>query len=61
MGNERQFELAGIRVIGVNFSDILIKGKEIQFELAGNSSYPTSSYRGSTVVVREGNLNSFVT
>ena len=28
-GNEKQFELAGIRVIGVNFSEILIKGKEI--------------------------------
>ena len=31
-----------IRVIGVNFSDILIKGKKILFELAGNSSYPSS-------------------
>ena len=28
-GNEKQFELAGIRVIGVNFSEIWIKGKEI--------------------------------
>ena len=28
-----------IRVIGVIFSDLLIKGKEIKFELAGNSSY----------------------
>ena len=31
-----------VRIIGV------IKGKEINFELAGNSSYPISSYRGST-------------
>ena len=28
-----------IRVIGVNFSEFLIKGNEIQFELAGNLSY----------------------
>ena len=35
--------------MGVNFSEILIKGKKVQFELAGNSSYPSSSYRGSTV------------
>ena len=27
----------------------MIKGKEINFELAGNSSYQSSSYRGSTV------------
>ena len=27
-----------------------LKGNENQFELAGNSSYPISSYRGSTVV-----------
>ena len=27
----------------------MIKGKEIYFELAGNSSYPSSSYGGSTV------------
>ena len=33
-----------VRVIGVNFSEILIKGKEIYFELAGKSSY-----RGSTL------------
>ena len=26
----------GIQVIGVNFSEILIKGKEIQFVLVGN-------------------------
>ena len=44
-GNEKQFELAGIRVIRVTFSEILIKAKEI----AGNSSYPSLSYRGSTV------------
>ena len=31
------------RVIGVIFSDFLIKGKEIYFELAGNSSYQSSS------------------
>ena len=30
-----------IRVIGVNFSDFLIKGKGFQFDLAGNSSYPS--------------------
>ena len=28
-----------IRVIGVNFSDFFIKGKEFLLELAGNSSY----------------------
>ena len=32
-----------IRVIGVNFSDFVIKGKEISFELEENSSYPSSS------------------
>ena len=32
-----------IRVIGVIFSYFLIKGKEFQFELAGNSRYPTKS------------------
>ena len=32
-----------IRVITVNFSDFLIKGKEIKSELAGNSSYPCSN------------------
>ena len=32
-----------IRVVGVNFSEFLIKGKEIYFELAGNSNYPSSS------------------
>ena len=32
-----------IKVIGVKFSEILIKGKEIYFELARNSSYPSSS------------------
>ena len=32
-----------ICVITVNFSDFLIKGKEIKFELAGNSSYPSSN------------------
>ena len=30
-----------IRVVGLNFSDFLIKGMEFQFELAGNSSYPS--------------------
>ena len=39
----------GILVIGVNFSEILIKEEGIQFELAGNSSNPSSSYRDSTV------------
>ena len=29
-----------IRVIGVNLSEFLIKGKEIQFELTRISSYP---------------------
>ena len=32
-----------IRVIGENFSEILIKGKEIQVELARNSSNPSLS------------------
>ena len=32
-----------IRVIGVNFSEILIKGKEIQVELGRNSSNPSLS------------------
>ena len=32
-----------IRVIGKNFSEILIKGKEIQVELARNSSNPSLS------------------
>ena len=31
-----------ILVIGVNSSEFLIKGKETLFELAGNSSYPSS-------------------
>ena len=47
-GDEKEFEFAGIRIIGVNFSEILIKGREIKFELAGNSSYLSSSYRDST-------------
>ena len=38
------------RVIGVDFSDILIKGKEIKLELVGYSSYPSSSYRGSNCI-----------
>ena len=46
-GNEKQFE-----VIGVNFSEIVIKVKEIYFELAGNSSYPSPSYRGSNIFRR---------
>ena len=32
-----------ILVIGVNSSEFLIKGKETLFELALNSSYPSSS------------------
>ena len=40
----------GVRVIGVNVSEILIKGKEIQFELAGSSSYLSSSFRSSTLI-----------
>ena len=32
-----------VKVIGVKFSEILIKGKETYFELARNSSYPSSS------------------
>ena len=32
-----------VRVIGVNFSEFLIKGKELLFELAGKSRYPSSS------------------
>ena len=31
------------RVIGVNFSEFLIKGKKISFGLAANSSYASSS------------------
>ena len=49
MGNEKQVELTGIWFIGVNFSEILIKRKEILFELVGNLSYPSSSYWGSIV------------
>ena len=48
-GNEKQFELAGNELSGVNCSEILIKRKDIEFELAGNSSYLSSSYLGSTV------------
>ena len=33
----------GIRVVGVNSSEILIEGKKIFFEFAGNSGYPSSS------------------
>ena len=33
-----------IRVIGVNLSEILIKGNKMQFELTRNSIYPSSSY-----------------
>ena len=40
----------GIRVIGVNFSEILLKGKEIECELAGNLNHLSSRYRGSTVL-----------
>ena len=36
--------------MGVNLSKILNKGKKMNFELAGNSSYPSSSNRGSTVL-----------
>ena len=52
-GNVKQFKVARARVIGVDWkkkiichvavNTVLIKGKEIQFELAGNSSYPSSS------------------
>ena len=50
-GRTRNLNSEGKRktVIAGNFSEILIEGKEIQFELAGNSSYPGSSYRDSTV------------
>ena len=34
------------------FRWILIEGYDIQSELAGNSSYPSSSYRGSTVYIQ---------
>ena len=44
MNSEGEFELSG-----VNFSEILIKGKEIEFKLVWNSSCLSSSYRGSTV------------
>ena len=39
-GNEKLFKWAG----GVNCTEILMKGEEIKFELAGprNSSYPSS-------------------
>ena len=48
--NEKQFELEGNMSHQVNFREILIKGsKEIYFDLAENSSYPSSNYRGSTV------------
>ena len=33
----------GIRVVGVNSSEILIEGKKILFEFAENSGYPSSS------------------
>ena len=36
----------GIRVIGVNLTQILVKGSENLFELAGFSSYRGSSYPG---------------
>ena len=39
--------------MGVNFSDFLIKGKEISFNLVRNSSHPSSSYQGSTVIIAE--------
>ena len=51
-GNKKQLELARVRVIGGRLKKkmichvavtFLIKGKEIQFEFAGNSSYPSSS------------------
>lgn len=38
-----------MRFMGVHFREILIKGKEIQFESARNWSYLSSSYRSSTV------------
>ena len=40
----------GVWVIAVNFSEILIKVKEIQFELAGISSNLSSSFRGFAVI-----------
>ena len=43
-GNEKQFKLAGIRVMEVNFIEILIRKRKFC------SSYPSSGYRGSTVV-----------
>ena len=49
-GKQKTVRVRGeFRVLRVNFSEILIMEKKIQFELAGNSSYPSSSYRGSTV------------
>ena len=48
--NEKQFELAGNSSYWGNFSEILIKGKEIWVQLAGNLSYLSSSYQGFTVI-----------
>ena len=45
-GNEKQFKLARIWVIGVNFSEVLMKGREILMEFARNSSYPSLIYWG---------------
>ena len=44
--NEKQFELVGNSRYRGKFQ---WKGKEIWFELTGNSGYPSSSYRCSTV------------
>ena len=52
-GNEKQLSLWGIWIIRLNLSEILIKGKENLFQLAGNSSNPSLSRRGSTVTAKK--------
>ena len=53
-GKWKTVEFVGkIWVIGLNLSEILIKGKENLFQLAGNSSNPSLSHRGSTVTAKK--------
>jgi len=51
---KNSLSVQGIWVIGVNFSEILIKAKEILilFELAGYLSDPSMCYQGSTVLLQ---------
>ena len=52
-GNGKQLSLWGIWVIGLNLGEILIKGKENLFQLAGNSSNPSLTHGCSPVTAKK--------